>query len=170
MNINKLSIEQRIVLAFFASAGLSVVFIGQLVAAPKLLFGRSLTAISPSLFPIIALSCLAILSAAFFAWRMKNPEPADKEPMNFGSMKRGAMFFGLMTFYGLLMEPIGFWISSALSLALMSWLVGNRSILQIVALSFTGPALLYLAATRLLAVSLPELNSIELFYAQVLGL
>jgi putative tricarboxylic transport membrane protein len=40
---------------------------------------------------------------------------------------------------------------------------------QTAILSLTGPVLLYLAATRLLAVSLPELNVIELAYARMLG-
>lgn len=170
MKATKLTTELMIVLALFMSAGLSVIFINNLVAPPKLLFGRSLTAIAPSLFPVMCLSTLAALSAAYFIWRKRNADPEPEEALPEGGLVRGAMLFSMMTFYALIMEPLGFWISSAISLALISWLAGNRSVIQVAILSLVGPVLLYLAATRLLAVSLPELNTIELFYAQVLGL
>lgn len=82
--------------------------------------------------------------------------------------RRGAVFFGIMTLYGLTMAPLGFLISSAMATALLSVLIGNRRPWQIVILSLIGPMLLYLAATRLLAVSLPELNAIEMFYSRVI--
>lgn len=170
MKSMKLTSEQWIVLALFACAALSAIFVNSLVAPPKVLFGRSLTAITPSLFPLIILSALAILCGAFFVWRHKNPGDFVGNRLSTGAWVRGTMLFAIMTLYALLMEPVGFWISSALSLTLLSWLAGNRSIPQIAALSLISPVLLYLAATRLLAVSLPELNTIELFYARVLGL
>ncbi len=170
LRLNLQTTEQRLVAALCLSAVLAVVFMGALVAPPKTLFGRSLTAISPSLFPLLVLSVLGALSAMYFAWRVRNPDPEPEEALPEHGLKRGALLFGLMTLYALLMEPIGFWLSSAISLALLSWLAGNRTLWQIAALSVVAPALLYLAATRLLAVSLPELNTIELFYARVLGL
>lgn len=78
------------------------------------------------------------------------------------------MLFAVMLFYALAMAPIGFFFSSALSLAAVAWLAGNRSILQIVAVSVISPIALYLISTRGLAVSLPELSSIEFFYARLL--
>jgi putative tricarboxylic transport membrane protein len=74
-----------------------------------------------------------------------------------------------MILYALTMQPFGFLISSAVAIALMSWQLGSRSIVQTLILCFVAPVLLYLAATRLLAVSLPELNVIELAYARLLG-
>jgi len=47
--------------------------------------------------------------------------------------------------------------------------MGNRSPVQIALLSVLSPVLVYLAATRLLAVSLPELNANELLYSRLLG-
>ena len=49
----------------------------------------------------------------------------------------------------------------------VAWLAGNRSVVQIVAVSIISPIALYLVATRGLAVSLPELSSIEFFYARI---
>jgi len=141
--------------------------IGWLVATPKVLFGRSLTAIPPSLFPQLVLGTLSILSFAL-AWRIHRSPPDESIPSGIYGVGRGAAFFGVMTFYALTMTPFGFFISSALSMAAMSVLTGNRTIWQIALLCLIAPPLLYLAATRLLAVSLPELNAIELFYARLL--
>ncbi len=169
MGTHKLTTEQRILLALFVFAALSVVFIGKMVGKPKLLFGQSLTSIDPNLFPLIILCGLAALSAAFFIWVKRNPDGIEEEKMPTIALVRGAALFGLMTVYALLMEPVGFWISSCFALSTVSWLAGNRSIAQIMGLAVLAPPLLYLAATRLLAVSLPELSAIEFFYARILG-
>lgn len=147
-------------------AGLSLAFIGSLVAAPKLLFGRSLTAIPPSMFPVIVLGLLLVLSLALLVLHFRNPPEIDDGPNGLEGWRRGAVFFGIMTLYALTMVPLGFLISSAITTALLSWMIGNRVIWQIAILSLVAPILLYLAATRLLAVSLPELNAIELFVAR----
>lgn len=146
---------------------LGLIFMGSLVAAPKLLFGRSLTAIPPSMFPNIIIGALAVLSLVLVL--LLSRVPAD--PRTQGGIpgwRRGAVFFGIMTFYALAMTPFGFFASSAISLIAISLLTGNRVIWQIVSLAVLAPSLLYLAATRLLAVSLPELNAVELFYARLL--
>ena len=75
----------------------------------------------------------------------------------------------LLTCYALTMAPLGFVLSTALTMAAVSWLVGNRSVTQIVALSLAAPIALYLAATRLLAVSLPEQEFVEVLFARLLG-
>jgi putative tricarboxylic transport membrane protein len=68
------------------------------------------------------------------------------------------------------MAPLGFLISTAIAMTLISIQMGSRSIVQIAAVAILGPVLLYLAATELLAVSLPELDAIELLYARILAL
>ncbi len=154
---------------WFALAALTLIFMGSLVAEPKVLFGRSLTAIPPSLFPSIILSVLAVLCFLQVVLLMRDPSDEAGSSLNMGAMRRGVIFFGILTGYALAMVPFGFLISSAIATALLSWVIGNRSIAQIVAMSLSAPILLYLCATRLLAVSLPELNVIELFYAKLLG-
>lgn len=150
-------------------AALSVAFIGKLVAQPKVLFGRSLTAIPPNLFPIMVLSLLALLCAAYLVWRSRNSDPEAFDSFSLEGWERGVALFGLMTFYALTMEPFGFLISSTITLMCISWLAGNRTLWQIVCLSVVGPPILYLTATRVLAVSLPELSVIEFAYSRLLG-
>ena len=84
-----------------------------------------------------------------------------------GAVGRVVMLFAVMLFYALSMSPLGFFLSSALSMVAVAWLAGNRSIVQIVAVSIISPVALYLVATRGLAVSLPELSAIEFFYARI---
>ena len=148
---------------------LALVFIDSLIAAPKLLFGRSLSALAPSLFPEIIISALAILCGLSLIKALRDdaenpaPGPSRKEWL------RGVAFFAVMTVYALTMEPIGFLLSTALAIALSTVLMGNRSLVQILALSLVAPVALYLAATRLLVVSLPELDLIERAYARLFG-
>ncbi|RMD95746.1 MAG: tripartite tricarboxylate transporter TctB family protein [Alphaproteobacteria bacterium] len=160
--------EVIFVLVVFVAALLGVFFLGALVAPPKTLLGRSMTAIPPSLFPRIVLGGLAILCALFLFARLRGEPPAIREEIDRRSLQEGAAFFALLTFYALTMVPLGFFLSTALSMAALSWLVGNRSPVQITVLAVLAPAALYLAATRLLAVSLPELGAIELFWARLL--
>jgi len=53
-------------------------------------------------------------------------------------------------------------------ITLASVLLGNRHWVQIALLAVIAPVCLYLIATRGMLVSLPELNAIELFYAQLI--
>jgi putative tricarboxylic transport membrane protein len=155
-------------LAVLFLGALGFLFLGSLVAEPKVLFGRSLTAITPSLFPSIVLALLFLLSGL----HVLSGVMARADDPNEGRLvgwRRGAVFFGVMTVYALLMEPIGFILSSALTIVVLSWFIGNRNVLQIALLAALAPVLLYIGATRLLAVSLPELVSVQLAIAKLFG-
>ena len=163
--------EVLIVIALLVLSILALVFLGSLVEPPKLLFGRSLTAITPSLFPMIIIAALAIMCAILmFVMRAGGAETTGGgEVLSKSEWQRGLAFFAIMIAYALTMAPFGFLISSAISMIALSLLMGTRSVLQIIGVAGLGPVLLYLAATRLLAVSLPELNTIEIFYSRLLG-
>ena len=148
-----------------------------LVAAPKLLFGRSLSAIAPSLFPYLTLALITFLSIAVivisFIGARRSPQAdsidnslvsKQSETQDAGWIKTG-LFFVLLTGYGLLLKPAGFFISSFLVISATSLMLGNRNWLQILLLAILAPVCLYLIATRAMLVSLPELNIIELWYA-----
>jgi putative tricarboxylic transport membrane protein len=143
-------------------------FVHSLIGRPKVLFGESLTAITPSAFPGMLLILMAILCAGHLVISFKGHSP-DEDVEGIVGWRRGIVFFGIMTIYGLVLVPLGFIISSGLAIAVLSWFVGNRVVWQIILVAATAPVLLYLAATRLLAVSLPELNFIELAISRMLG-
>lgn len=172
MNAEKRRIDPEVIVsaALGLSSALSILSMKWLVAPPKLLFGRSLTAIAPSLFPYMVLGGLVVLNALFLYHCRQRPEGiwAPYE-YNDQSRTKGYLLFAVMFFYALSMAPLGFFVSSALTLAMISVLVGGRNPLQIGAIAIVPPILLYLGATRLLAVALPELSSIEFLYAHLLG-
>jgi len=162
---SRLSAEGWLAGALLVIAILCLALMEFLVAKPKLLFGRSLNAIEPSLFPSIVLAMLAILCAAYLVARRRSLLVAANAAREEGSVILALKFFAILIFYALTMAPFGFLISTALSLAMVSVLTGNRSVLQILAVSLISPVALYLVATRGLAVSLPELSPIEFAYA-----
>ena len=145
---------------------LGIVFLPQLVAEPKVLLGRSLTTIPPSLFPALVLGSMAILAIALLFTLRRTLFARESKTFEGGALVRVVALFGVMLFYALTMQPFGFFISSAVSMAAVAWLAGNRSIVQIIAVSVISPVVLYLISTRGLAVALPELSSIEFFYAR----
>lgn len=163
--------ETMVLAALLVLSLAGLAFMGHLVAAPKLLFGRSLSAIPPSLFPRIILAALALLSAlCLVRIGLQGAQAARRaSTLSHGEWRRGVVFFAIMLLYALTMVPLGFFLSSAVTVTLLGWHMGNRSWLQSALMALIAPTALYLAATRLLAVSLPELAPIELFYARVLG-
>lgn len=172
-----MKIQQREIL-FAGVTGLAAIVamlaMSSLVAAPKLLFGRSLSAIAPSLFPHITLTLIALLSAGliFLACiSLRNSshlpvEEASAETANDSGWTKTVIFFVLLAGYGLLLKPVGFLISSFLVICATSIMLGNRNWFQVLLLAAFAPICLYLIATRAMLVSLPELNQIELLYAQ----
>ncbi len=170
-NSRRATPEMLTVVVLLIVSALALVFLGSLVEPPKLLFGRSLTAIAPSLFPMIIIAALAVMCAILLlVMRAGGAETASGgESLAQSEWQRGMVFFAIMIGYALTMTPFGFLISSAIAMVAMSLLMGTRSVLQIFCVAGLGPVALYLAATRLLAVSLPELNTIEIIYARLLG-
>ena len=149
-----------------------IAFMEALVAKPKLLFGRSLSAIEPTFFPIIGMAMMVFFCSLFFIRAYRNPGSADaseETPADETDWLRVGAFFLVLLFYALTFSRIGFLSASFLSMVAISLLAGNRNFLQIVAFSFLLPLAFYLVATRLLLVSLPELAPVELFIARILG-
>lgn len=146
---------------------LSIVFMNSLVAPPRALFGRSLSAIEPSLFPTIALVIMAVLCAMALLLIYTGTVAEQDAGMTRPQWTRAVLLFGILILYALTMLPFGFLISTIIAIILVSIQMGERSVLQIALVAAIGPVALYLAATRLLAVSLPELVMIEQFYANI---
>jgi len=183
--VAKLLNEKKNVILFAGVAGLTalaaILAMPSLVASPKLLFGRSLSAITPSLFPYITLTLIVLLSAGLILVSLVSSEEKKRQDNNASAsmdevadeltenewVKKGA-FFVLLVAYGLLLKPFGFFISSCMAITASSILLGNRHWIQIALLAILAPACLYLIATRGMLVSLPELNQIELFYSHLI--
>jgi len=164
------SAETITIITLMVAAVLSLLFLNALIAQPKALFGQSLSAISPALFPSIVLVILALFCAITLLMFTATEEPEFVEKLTKTQWGRAFFFFGVLILYGLTMVPFGFLISTALVTTIISLQLGSRSVLQIVGVALVGPIALYLMATRLLAVSLPELNAIEFAYIRLFNL
>lgn len=156
--------------ALLIGSVLSIIFMNSLVAAPRALFGRSLSAIEPSLFPTISLVIMAVLCTLALILIYTGTVAEQDAGMTGTEWGRAVLLFGIMILYALTMLPLGFLISTAIAVILISLQMGARSVIQIGLLATVGPVVLYLAATRLLAVSLPELVVIDQFYARIFNL
>ena len=71
--LNRVAPDVLIAAVLLVLAGLSLLFLGSLVAPPKPLLGQSMTAITPSMFPSIVLSLLTLLCAIFLVVRIRAP-------------------------------------------------------------------------------------------------
>jgi len=155
----------------------AIVALPSLVAKPKMLFGRSLSAMEPSLFPQITLILIVVMSCLLvpFAIRgMRRHSSTAEEitadlPLKEKPAFKVAIFFIVLVVYGLLLKPAGFLISSFLVICTTSLLLGNQNRIQIFLFAVLCPVALYLIATRGMLVSLPELNQIEFFYANIIN-
>ncbi len=165
-----LSAETITIGTLMVAAVLSLIFLNALIARPKALFGQSLSAISPALFPSIVLVILVLFCAITLLMFTATQVDENVAKLSNSQWGRAFFFFGVLILYGLTMVPFGFLISTALVITIISLQLGSRSVLQIGAVALIGPTSLYLAATRLLAVSLPELNAIEFAYARLFNL
>ena len=168
--LGRLTAEAWLTMALFVAAVLGLAFSGTLVAAPKLLFGRALSAISPSLFPKVVLAGLAVAAGALLLLRGRALVHGVRERVEHEGLGRALLLFAIMLFYALTMVPLGFFVSSALSLGAISVAAGNRSVPAILAIALLAPIGLYLVSTRGLAVSLPELDAIEMAWSRAFSL
>ena len=94
----KLTPEIFVTIFLLILAGLSLLFLDSLVAAPKTLFGRSLSAIAPSVFPSLILALLAAMCAfhLFVSWRA--PGDGTEQGEGIAGWMRGASLFAIMAF------------------------------------------------------------------------
>ena len=74
---------------------LGLIFINSLVAPPKLLFGRSLSALAPSLFPSIIIALLALLCALLLFLLNRQGGHEIEGGLTLGEWRRGVVFFGI---------------------------------------------------------------------------
>jgi len=169
--------ELLFALATGVAAVAAIIALPSLVAKPKMLFGRSLSAMEPSLFPQITLILIVVMACLLLPLAihgmMKTPKVVDDSAANLSFTEKPvfkvAVFFITLVIYGLLLKPAGFLISSFLVICTLSLLLGNRNWIQIILVATLCPVVLYLIATRGMLVSLPELNQIELFYANIIN-
>ena len=126
------------------------------IQKPMLFMGRSLMGLKPTLFPQLAILSLIFLSIWYlvisFRLKDKNLFIEVTRQGYFRIIVSLVVFFA----YALLIEHLGFVLSSVLVAGTLSTFYGNRNILVGILVSVGVPIGIYFVFTRLLKVSLPE--------------
>lgn len=153
----RLNFNSYAAIFFFVFAVVLYFLIPYQITKPKLMLGRSMTGLQPSLFPRICMIGLAVLSIWYFVNSF-----AIKEKQTFSLLSKNAwgrigVTLGMMIVYALIFEELGFVLSSALVTGVMSYYFGNRSLWVFAGVCIAVPIGVYYAFTRLMLISLPEM-------------
>jgi putative tricarboxylic transport membrane protein len=126
------------------------------IEKPRLLMGRSLSGLTPSLFPRLSIIGLFILSVCYLVISPKMEEENLFKELKAKSLVRVLVTVAVFVVYALLFEPLGFILSSALMVCTLTLYYGNRNIFIMLLVVVGAPLAIYFIFTHILQVSLPE--------------
>lgn len=126
------------------------------IAKPKLFMGRALMGMKPTLFPRLTMIGLLGLSVWYFIHSFKLEEKNLFGELDGKSITRIVVTFVILLGYALLLEPLGFVVSSALTAGALTLYLGNRNIFILFLVVIIIPLAIFFIFTRALRVSLPE--------------
>lgn len=127
------------------------------IEEPPKLFGRSTSALSPRLFPSIVASLFLIIGAWLAIASFRLGERNGLRHLDRRAVTSVGTSVILLLVYALLLEPLGFVLSSALVALALALYYGGRNPFGIAAVAIGVPVAIFVVFTRLLHVFLPEL-------------
>jgi len=133
------------------------------IAKPELFMGRALMQMQPTLFPRLTMIGLLGLSAWYFLYSFRLKERNFFRELDKQNLTRIVVTFVILVAYALLLEPLGFVLSSALVAGALTLYLGNRNIFILFVVIIVIPLTVFYIFTRALRVSLPELPFFEWF-------
>jgi len=153
---SRLSVHAYVALFFLVLALVFYFMIPYHIEKPKMVFGRNLMDMTPTLFPTIAALSLAAMCILSIINSYLEPEENPFKDMNWTSFRKIAGLIGIMYVFALMFEPIGFLISGIIIVGFTSFYLGNRSPVMIAILAIGVPSSIYFIFINLLKISLPE--------------
>ncbi len=127
------------------------------VERPPVLFGQKSNGLDPAFFPHLVAACFLIVGLWYLcaSFRLNDVN-------GFRGLKRDnylSVAFTTLMFivYAAILQPLGFVVSSALTVAVLSIFYGARHWITIVIVALGVPGIVYVVFRRVLAVALPEL-------------
>jgi len=126
------------------------------IEKPKLFMGRSLSNLTPSLFPRLSIIALFILSVFYLFYSTQLIEKNLFKELGANGLIRVLVTIVVFLGYALIFEPLGFVLASALMVAFLTIYYGNRNILVGLIVVIGAPLAIYFIFTHALQVSLPE--------------
>ena len=154
--MKKLDVNTGIAIFFtLLSLGLLASVSGQ-IAKPRLVMGRSLTALDASLFPYIALGALLLLSLMFLYRCLKGGQKTQSFDFTLSGFSRTLICLSIFLAYALLMNLVGFITASGLTLFALTTYFGNRNWILGIGVSVLFPVVIYFLFLHAFQVYLPE--------------
>ncbi len=133
-----------------------LIIIPDQIAKPKLLMGRALMGLKPTLFPYIAGSLLLLLSIWYLVKSFSLDETNLFRQLDRNGALKVSVSIAVFLAYALLMVPLGFVVSTFLAMLVLTTFFGNRNFVIGISISVAVPLIVFFGFTRLLSVSLPE--------------
>ncbi len=126
------------------------------VERPPVLFGTASAGLDPAFFPELVATCFMVVGLLYLRASF-----SLNDVNGFRGLKRhnysGVAFTTVMfVVYASILVPLGFILSSALVVAVLSTFYGARHWPMIVLVAIGVPALVYVVFRRILSVALPE--------------
>jgi putative tricarboxylic transport membrane protein len=154
--MKKLDVNTGIALFFtILSLGL-LASVSSQIAKPRLVMGRSLTALDASLFPYIAIGALLLLSLLFLYRCLKDEQKTQSFNFTPSGFSRTLICLSFFLAYALLMNLIGFITASTLTLFALTTYFGNRQWTLGIGISVLFPVIIYFLFLHAFQVYLPE--------------
>lgn len=127
------------------------------IETPLMILGQSANALDPTLFPRLVAAGLLILGLWYLRQSFSLSEENHFRKLNREGLINVVVTLTVLLLYALLMEPLGFVVSSTLMVGGLSVFYGVRNPALVVAVSLGVPVTIYFVFTRGLKVFLPEM-------------
>ena len=154
--LDRISVHGYVALFFFVLAIVFYFLIPYQIDKPKMVFGRNLMDMKPTLFPMLAAIGLAAMCLLSFINSYLEPEENPFKDLNWASFRKIAGLILILFVFARMFEPIGFLISGVIIVGFTSFYLGNRNPVMIAILAFGVPFSVYFIFIKLLKISLPE--------------
>jgi hypothetical protein len=155
--LKKLNFNSYVSILFFGLGAFILIVIPTQIEKPLIIFGQSLNALNPTLFPsIVAFGFLGLSVWSFFK-SFSIEETNGLAILDQEAITNVGIIIVALFAYALLMTPLGFIPSSAILVAGLSFYFGIRNILMILFVSIGVPTSIYFIFTKGLKVFLPEI-------------
>lgn len=155
--LKKLNFNSYCALLFVALGGFIFLVIPTEIEKPMIIFGQSLNALDPKLFPSIVALAFMGLGAWGFIESFSMTERNELAELNREAAWNVGVTVGALIAYALLMVPLGFVPSSTIMVAGLSFFYGVRNLPLIAAISLGIPVFIYVVFSKGLKVFLPEI-------------
>jgi hypothetical protein len=127
------------------------------VARPPVLFGTASAGLDPAFFPRVVATCFLIVGLWYLRASFRLNDANGFRGLRRHNYLSIAFTTIMFIVYASILQPLGFLLSSALVVAVLSVFYGARHWPSIAIVAIGVPAVVYIVFRRMLTVALPEL-------------